>query len=73
MSTITLKEAQAQLPQLIEHLAPGEELVITRNARTVATQVGPTGDTPQPLFGRDRGKVVVVAEDDEHVTGFDID
>ncbi|MBC7821938.1 MAG: type II toxin-antitoxin system prevent-host-death family antitoxin [Planctomycetaceae bacterium] len=71
MSTVTLEDAQAQLPELIEHLAPGEELVITRNARPVARLVGPVAEFAQPVFGRGRGKVVVVAEDDEHLKGFE--
>ena len=71
MSTVTLEDAQAQLPELIEHLAPGEELVITRNARPVARLMGPISESPQPIFGRGRGKVVVVAEDDEHLQGFE--
>ena len=71
MSTVTLEDAQAQLPELIEHLAPGEELVITRNARPVARLMGPVGDSLQPVFGRGRGKVVVVAEDEEHLKDFE--
>ena len=70
MSTVTLEDAQAQLPELIEHLGPGEELVITRNARPVARLMGPVNESTQPVFGRGRGKVVVVAEDDEHLQGF---
>ena len=70
MSTVTIEEAQAKLPELIEHLAADEELVITRNARPVAKLVGPSSEKPQPLFGRGRGKVVIVAEDDEHLEAF---
>lgn len=71
MSTVTLEDAQAQLPELIEHLAPGEELVITRNARPVARLMGPVSDSLQPVFGRGQGKVVVVAEDEEHLKVFE--
>ncbi len=71
MTTITVEEAQANLPELIEHLASGEELVITRNARPVAKLVRPGSEAPQPVFGRGRGKVVVVSEDDEHLEGFE--
>ena len=70
MSTVTLEDAQAQLPELIDHLAPGEELVITRNARPVARLVGPISESPQPVFSRGRGKLIVLAEDDEHIQGF---
>jgi antitoxin (DNA-binding transcriptional repressor) of toxin-antitoxin stability system len=39
MSTFTLEEAQARLPQLIERLQPGEEIVITRDQKPVARLV----------------------------------
>jgi antitoxin (DNA-binding transcriptional repressor) of toxin-antitoxin stability system len=71
MPTITLEEAQARLPQLIEKLAPGEELVILRNAEPVAKLVGQAGEKPHPVFGRGRGKVVIVSEDDEHLKDFE--
>lgn len=31
MSSVSIEEAQANLPQLIEGLTPGEEVVITKN------------------------------------------
>jgi hypothetical protein len=30
MSTVTIEEAQANLPEIIDKLAPGEELIITQ-------------------------------------------
>ncbi len=71
MSTITLEEAQARLPELIEHLAPGEELVITSNAFPVATLVGPVSRIPFPVFGRGRGKIVILSDDDDHLRDFE--
>ncbi len=71
MPTMTIEEAQAKLPELIERLAPGEEIVLTRNARPVAKLVGQSADQPRPVFGRGRGKVVVVSEDDDHLQGFE--
>ena len=40
MSTVTIEEAQARLPELIDRLAPGEELVITRGKQPVAKLIG---------------------------------
>ena len=37
MTTVTIQEFQAQLPDLIRRLTPGDELVITDNNEPVAT------------------------------------
>jgi antitoxin (DNA-binding transcriptional repressor) of toxin-antitoxin stability system len=71
VTTITLEEAQAKLPELIDQLGAGEGLVITHNACPVAMLVPPASEVPQPVFGRGRGKVVIVSEDDEHLKGFE--
>ena len=71
MSTIAIEEAQAKLPEIIEKLAPGEELIITRNDQPVAKLVGqqqPARKPRQP--GSAKGKLVILAEDDEHLKGF---
>ena len=36
MSTVTIEEAQAKLPELIEHLQPGEEITITDRGQPLA-------------------------------------
>jgi antitoxin (DNA-binding transcriptional repressor) of toxin-antitoxin stability system len=41
MSTVTIEEAQAKLPELIEQLGIGDEIVITRGAHPVAKLVPP--------------------------------
>ncbi|MCI0461025.1 MAG: type II toxin-antitoxin system Phd/YefM family antitoxin [Gemmataceae bacterium] len=71
MPTVTLEEAQARLPELIAQLAPGEEVIITRNAQPVAKLGGQPREQPQPVFGRGRGKVVIVSEDEEHLKDFE--
>jgi antitoxin (DNA-binding transcriptional repressor) of toxin-antitoxin stability system len=47
MSSVTLEEAQAKLPELIDQLTPGEEVVITRHGLPCA-QVKKTGRTSWP-------------------------
>ena len=71
MTTITLEEAQAKLPELIEQLTAGEELLITRNASPVAKLVSPGMESSKPIFGRGRGKAVILSEDDDHLQGFE--
>ena len=71
MPTVTLEEAQARLTELIDKLAPGEEVLITRNAQPVAKLVSQAGEKPQPVFGRGRGKILIVSEDEEHLKDFE--
>ena len=68
--TLTLEEAQAKLPELIASLAPGEEVVITRNAEPVAGLHLIAKAQPHPQFGNCRGMLTIVAEDDEHLADF---
>jgi len=71
MRTVTLEEAQARLPEIIDHLVSGEELLITRKNQPVAKLVGqqqPVRKPRQP--GSAKGKLVILAEDDEHLQDF---
>jgi antitoxin (DNA-binding transcriptional repressor) of toxin-antitoxin stability system len=36
MTTVTLEEAQATLPDLLQHLRPGEEITITAHGQPLA-------------------------------------
>jgi antitoxin (DNA-binding transcriptional repressor) of toxin-antitoxin stability system len=71
MATVTLEEAQAHLPQLIEQLQPGEGLIITRNHKPVArllAEAPPLRKPRQP--GNCKGMLTIVADDDEHLKDF---
>ena len=71
MSTMTIKEAQAKLSEVIDKLAPGEEVIITRNEQPVAKLVGQQRPIRQPRRpGSAKGKLVILAEDDEHLKDF---
>ena len=72
MSTsITVEEAQANLPDLIHKLTPGEAVVITENNQPVAKLVSEkpaVRQRPQP--GLCKGMLTIVAEDEEHLKDF---
>jgi prevent-host-death family protein len=71
MPTVTIEEAQATLLELIDRLAPGEEVIITRNQQPVARLVGqqrPVRKPRQP--GSARGKLIILTEDDAHLEDF---
>jgi prevent-host-death family protein len=67
----TIEEAQAKLSELIDKLAPGEEVIITRNEQPVAKLVGQQRPIRKPRRpGSAKGKLVILAEDDEHLQDF---
>lgn len=70
LETISLEEAQASLPDLIERLQPGMEIVITHNQQPVAALHAPGSVLPQPRFGSCQGALTIVADDDEHLQDF---
>ncbi len=71
MNAVTIEEAQANLPALIDHLAAGEELIITRNQQPVARLLVEAKSQCKPRkAGSARGMLTIVAEDDEHLKDF---
>ena len=71
MHAVTLEEAQAKLPEIIDNLIPGEELIITRNNQPVAKLVGQQRPVRMPRRpGSAKGKLIILAEDDEHLEDF---
>lgn len=64
MPTVTLEHAQKHLPQLIEQLQPGDEIIITRDNSPVAKLTGhgkANGAPRRP--GTLRGTVLYMAPD----------
>jgi antitoxin (DNA-binding transcriptional repressor) of toxin-antitoxin stability system len=71
MTTITIEDAQAKLPELIGGLAKGEELVITQGQHVVARIVGERSGPRQRLEpGFAKGMLTIVADDDDHLKDF---
>jgi prevent-host-death family protein len=71
MNTVTIEAAQAKLSEVIDKLAPGEEVIITRNEQPVAKLVGQQRPIRKPRRpGSAKGKLVILAEDDEHLKDF---
>ena len=70
MATVTIQEAQANLPDLIHKLTPGDELVITENNQPVAKLVASNPSKPRPLPGRCKGMLTILADDEEHLEHF---
>ena len=65
MSTVSLEDAQARLPKLIEQLRPGEEIIITRDQKPVARLVGAAkvAEQSRRQLGTLKGTVQYMAPD----------
>ena len=71
MTTVTLEEAQARLPELIEQLSVGDELIITRGNKAIARiLVEGSPKRPPRTPGNCRDMLTIVADDDEHLRDF---
>ena len=61
---ITVQEAQTRPKELIDKLAPGEEIVIPENQRPVARLVGDgPGRSPRPAPGLGKGGILCMVPD----------
>lgn len=70
--TISVEEAQARLKELIDQLAPGEEVILTENQVPVAKLVGERlSHPPRPAPGLGKGSILHMAADfDESMEEF---
>ena len=64
MQTITVEEAQSHLAEIIEKMPPGEEVVLTRDDKPVATiRATPAPHREPPQFGTLKGTILYIAPD----------
>jgi prevent-host-death family protein len=67
MTTVSLDEAQAKLAELVDNLAPGDEVVITKNNRPFAQLTPIAARFGQPVPGRCKGMLTIHSDDDDHL------
>ena len=71
MTTISIEDAQAKLPELIGGLSKGEELVITQGGQVVARIVSERSEPRQRRVpGLAKGMLTIVSDDDDHLKDF---
>jgi prevent-host-death family protein len=71
MQTATVEEVQACLPELLNKVAEGQEVVITRNGTPVGRLMPPTLPKGVPIPGRGKGKLIIYSDDDDHLKDFE--
>lgn len=70
MQTATIDEVRAHLPELLQQVNAGEEIVIVSEGKPVARLVAAPPPKGVPVPGRGKGKLVIHADDDEHLKDF---
>ena len=70
MQTATLEEVQSHLPELLARLTTGEEVVIIREGKPVGRLLPPELPKGFPIYGRGKGKVLQMIDDDDHLKDF---
>lgn len=71
MATVTLQEAQSRLPEIIQQLSPGDELVITENNRPIAKLARAESKQQWPCqAGSAKGKIHMAPDFDAPLEDF---
>lgn len=71
MQTATVEEVQAHLPKLLEELGENQELIILADGKPVGRLFRAALPKGVPLAGRGKGKLTILADDDEHLKDFE--
>ena len=70
MTTVAMEQAQETLPHLIDVVAHGEHVVITRDRVPVAELVPVVGSKPTPTFGSAKGMIEMSEDFDAPLDDF---
>ena len=70
-TTMAVEDIKVTLPELLDTLAPGDEVILTRNRLAVAKLLSEPARKCQPrIAGNCKGMITLQVEDDEHLEGF---
>ncbi len=72
-TTMAVEDITVSLPELIDKLSPGDEIILTRDHKPVAKLVGEQpkpAKPPRPGPGLGKGMITIVADDDDHLKDF---
>ncbi len=70
-TTIAMEDIQVTLPELIDRMTPGDEVILTRNHQPVAKLVSETPPPCRPRVpGLGKGMITILSDDDDHLKDF---
>ncbi len=70
-ATLAMEDLRMSIPELVDSLAPGNGVVLTRDHLPVAKLVSEVSATRRPRApGNCKGMIALFSEDTEHLKGF---
>ena len=71
-TTMAVEDIKVTLPELLDNLTPGDEVILTRNQQPVAKLVSERPAQRKPRVpGNCKGMITLLVEDDEHLKDFE--
>jgi antitoxin (DNA-binding transcriptional repressor) of toxin-antitoxin stability system len=73
-TTLAVEDIKLTLPELLDSLTPGDEVILTRNQQTVAklvTEYLKQQPKQRPGPGLCKGMITIISDDDEHLNDFE--
>ncbi len=70
-TTMAVEDITLTLPELLDRLSPGDELILTRNHQPVAKLVREKPPERKPRVpGLGKGMITIVSDDEDHLKDF---
>jgi antitoxin (DNA-binding transcriptional repressor) of toxin-antitoxin stability system len=70
-TTMAVEDIKLTLPELLDSLSPGDEVILTRNHQPVAKLVSEKPPERKPRVpGLGKGMITIVSDDEDHLKDF---
>jgi antitoxin (DNA-binding transcriptional repressor) of toxin-antitoxin stability system len=70
-TTMAVEDIKVALPELLDSLAPGDEVILTRNQEPVAKLVSERTRQRKPRVpGLGKGMITIISDDEDHLKDF---
>jgi antitoxin (DNA-binding transcriptional repressor) of toxin-antitoxin stability system len=70
-TTMAVEDIKLTLPELLDSLSPGDEVILTRNRQPVAKLVSEKQPERKPRIpGLGKGMITIIADDEDHLKDF---
>ncbi len=70
-TTLAVEDIKLTLPELLDSLSPGDEVILTRNHQPVAKLVSEKPPQCKPRVpGLGKGMITIVSDDEDHLKDF---